>query len=31
MNTGGVIKFDLPGQIVQSLCDGVGERHPQVS
>jgi ribose transport system permease protein len=31
MNTGGVIKFDLSGQIVQSLWDGVGERHPQVT
>ena len=31
MNTGGVIKFDLTGKIVQSLWDGVGERHPQVT
>ncbi len=31
MNTGGVIKFDLSGKIVQSLWDGVGERHPQVT
>ena len=31
MNTGGVIKFDLQGKIVQSLWDGVGERHPQVT
>ena len=31
MNTGGVIKFDLNGTIVQSLWDGVGERHPQVT
>ena len=31
MNTGGVIKFDLSGTVVQSLWDGVGERHPQVT
>ena len=31
MNTGGVIKFDLDGKIVQSLWDVEGERHPQVT
>ena len=31
MNTGGVVKFSLDGTIVQSLWDGMGERHPQVT
>ena len=31
MNTGGVIKFDLAGKVVQSLWDVGGERHPQVT
>ncbi len=31
MNTGGVVKFSLDGTIVQSLWDGIGERHPQVT
>jgi len=31
MNTGGVVKFDLDGNIVSSLWDIDGERHPQVT
>jgi ribose transport system permease protein len=31
LNTGGVIKFDLAGQVLQSLWDGEGGRHPQVT
>ena len=31
MNTGGVIKFDLAGQVTASLWDVGGERHPQVT
>ena len=31
LNTGGVIKFDLKGRVLQSLWDGEGNRHPQVT
>lgn len=31
MNTGGVIKFNLAGEVLQSLWDREGERHPQVT
>lgn len=31
LNTGGVIKFDLTGQVLQSLWDGEGGSHPQVT
>ena len=31
LNTGGVIKFDIEGRVHQSLWDGEGSRHPQVT
>ncbi|WP_221794114.1 ABC transporter permease [Aquisediminimonas sediminicola] len=31
MNTGGVIKFNLQGEVLGSLWDQEGERHPQVT
>ena len=31
LNTGGVIKFDLQGRVRQSLWDGSGNSHPQVT
>lgn len=31
MNTGGVIKFDLQGNVLGSLWDQEGDRHPQVT
>ena len=31
LNTGGVIKFDLQGRVRQSLWDGAGNSHPQVT
>jgi ribose transport system permease protein len=31
MNTGGVIKFDLKGNVILSLWDATGDRHPQVT
>ena len=31
LNAGSVIKFDLTGRVLQSLWDGAGSRHPQVT
>ena len=31
LNAGGVVKFDLGGRVLQSLWDGAGSRHPQVT
>ena len=31
LNVGGVVKFDLGGRVLQSLWDGAGSRHPQVT
>ena len=31
LNTGGVVKFDIDGKVLQSLWDSSGERHPMVT
>jgi ribose transport system permease protein len=31
INTGGVVKFDLNGKIVESLWDASGEKHPMIT